>query len=89
MGARSLPPSPRQRESLRVTRGVDRLERVSDEALRAADGTRHVEASIEAAEILRSLERLFERGLREPKRGPEPLELSRVDVCHARMMRPS
>ena len=68
---------------------VHGLERVADKALRAADRARHVEAPVEAAEILRSLEGLLERRLREPKRGPEPLELSGVDVRHAGMMRSS
>ena len=87
MGARALPARTGERESLGLARGVHGLERVTDETLRATDRARHVETTIEAAEILSSLERLLESGLREPKCGPEPLELSGVDLCHARMMR--
>jgi hypothetical protein len=49
-------------------RGVDRLERIFDEALRSAERARHIETPVEASEILRGLERLFEGGLRETQR---------------------
>jgi len=64
--------------------GVHRLVRVLNEALRAADGARHVEAMVEIAEILRRFERFLERGLRETQRGAQPLELTLIDFsrCH-------
>src|SRR3989442_13464002 len=82
-----LTPSPRPtgvsiNGTLRFSRGVDCLESVPDEPLRATDGTRNVEPAIEAAEVLRRLERLLERGLRETEGGPEPLELARIDLRH-------
>ena len=61
---------------------VHGLERVADEALRAADRARHIEPPIEAPEILRSLKGFLERRLREPERRPEPLELARIDFLH-------
>src|SRR5207247_2352765 len=53
--------------------GVDRFVRVRDETLRAAESARHVEATIEVPEVLRGLDRLLERGFREPKRRRETL----------------
>ncbi len=43
------------------TRGIHGFERIPDEALRAADSAGHVEAAVEAPEILRRLERFLER----------------------------
>src|SRR3989442_12516017 len=82
-----LTPSPRPtgvsiNGTLRFSRGVDCLESVPDEPLRATDGTRNVEAAIEATEILRGFESLLERRLRETKRRPKPLELAGVDLRH-------
>src|SRR5206468_421914 len=48
-------------ERLARPRRVHRLQRVGDEALGAAEGARDVEAAVEAAEVLRRLERLLER----------------------------
>src|SRR3989454_11659189 len=84
---RLLTPSPRptgvsMSGTLRFTRRVDRLQRVSHEPLRTADSAWNVEPPIEAAEVLRRLERLLERGLRETEGGPEPLELARIDLRH-------
>lgn len=76
MGDRSLPASPREREPLGPARRVHRLEGVPDKTLRAAERAGNVETTIKAPEILRGLKRLLECGLREPKRRPEPLELS-------------
>ena len=73
---------------LRLPRGVDRLERVPDEALRAGERARDIEAPVEAAEVLGGLERLLERGLREAQRRCEPLKLARVDVGHKRIIAP-
>src|SRR5207245_8924166 len=61
--------------------GVDRFVRVRDETLRAAEGARHVEATIEVPEVLRGLDRLLERGFREPKRRRETLELPLIDLA--------
>ena len=61
-----------------MARGGDRLFRVPDEPLRAPEGAGDVEAMIEVAEILGSLERLLERGARKPQRGRQPLELALV-----------
>ncbi len=58
---------------------VHRLVRVRDETLRAADGARHVEPLVEAAEVLGCFERLLERGLGQAERRPESLELALVD----------
>src|SRR3989441_5111714 len=82
-----LTPSPRPtgvsiNGTLRFSRRVDRLKRVSHEPLRTANSARNVEPAIEAAEVLRRLERLLERGLRETEGGPEPLELARIDLRH-------
>ena len=71
------------RRLLRLARGLDRFERVSDETLGSSKRARHVKPAIEAPEVLRSLERFFERGLRKAQRGTEPLELARVDIGHA------
>jgi hypothetical protein len=65
-----------------LARGVDGLERVPDETLRAADRARHVEAPIEAPEILRGLERFLERGLCEAERRRETFELARIYFLH-------
>jgi hypothetical protein len=59
--------------------GVDRLVGVLDQALRAADGTRDVVATVEIAEILRGLERFLERGLRETQGGAQSFELTLID----------
>ena len=56
-----------RRGSLGLARRVDRLERVPDETLRAADRAWNIEAAIEAPEVLRGLERFLERGLGEAK----------------------
>ena len=61
MGARSLPAGAREREPLRVTRGSYGFERISNKTLRAADRAGDIEAAIEAPQVLRGLERLFER----------------------------
>ena len=66
--------------TLRLSRRVHRLQRVPDESLRTADRTRNVEPAVEAAEVLRSLERLLERGLRETQGRPESLELAGIDL---------
>ena len=68
--------------TLRLSRRVHRLQRVADETLCTPERARHIEATIKAAEILRRLEGLLQRGLRETQRGPKPLELTRVDLCH-------
>ena len=68
--------------TLRLSRRVHRLQRIADETLRTPERARNIEATIEAAEILRGLEGLLERGLRETQRGPKPLELTRVDLRH-------
>ena len=73
---------------LRLPRGVDRFERISDQALRAAERARDIEAPVEAAEVLGGLERLLERGLREAQRRCEPLELASVDVGHESIIAP-
>jgi hypothetical protein len=74
--------SSRERESLGLTRRIHGLERVADEALRAADRARHVKPAIEAPEILRGLERFLERGLGEAERRREALELAGIDFLH-------
>ncbi len=48
--------------------GVHGLERVADQALRAANRAGHIEASIEAPEIFRRFDGFFERGLGKPER---------------------
>ena len=87
MGARPLLARPREREPLARARRVHRLERVAHETLRAAERARHVEPAVEAPEILRGLEGLLERGLREAESGGEPFELASVDIGHGLMMR--
>ena len=69
-------------DTLRLSRRVHRLQRVADKTLRTPKRARHIEATIKAAEILRRLEGLLQRGLRETQRGSKPLELTRVDLCH-------
>jgi hypothetical protein len=76
-------------DTLRLARGVDRLERVVDQPLRAAHRARHVESTVEVAEVLRGLERLLERGLREAQGRAEALELAWIDVAHARIIAPA
>jgi phosphate uptake regulator len=76
------------REMLRLPCGIDRLERVADEALRAAERARDVEPPVEATEVLGGLERLLERRLRQAQRRCEPFELARVDVGHRRIIAP-
>ena len=66
-----------------LPRRVDRLVRVLDQALRATDGARDVEATVEIAEILRGFERLLERGLREAQGGAESFELTLIDLSAA------
>jgi len=61
---------------LRLARCIHGLERVPDEALRAAESTRHIEAAVKASEVLRGLERFLERGFGKAERGREPLELA-------------
>ena len=61
MGARSLPAGAREREPLRVTRGSYGFERISNKTLRAADGAGDIEPAIKAPQVLRGLQRLFER----------------------------
>ena len=73
-------------EPLALAGRVHRLERVADETLRAADRTRHVETAVEVTQVLGGLERLLERGLREAQRGPQTLELARIDVAHRRII---
>ena len=51
--------------------------------MRAADGARDVEASIEVSKVLRSLEGFLEGGLGEAERRCEPFELARVDFLHS------
>ena len=65
--------------TLALPRRVYRFVRVLHQTLRAGDGARDVEAAIEAAEVLRGLERLLERGFREAQRRPQPFELAGVD----------
>jgi len=62
-----------------TSRGVHGLVRVLHQTLGAGDGARYVEAPVEAAEILRGLERLLERGLREAQGGAQALELALID----------
>ena len=73
---------------LLLARGVHRLERVSHESLRAPERARDIEAAVEAAEILRRLYRLLERGLRKTKCRRETLELARIGLRHARIIAP-
>src|SRR2546428_13290272 len=68
--------------SLGLPRCINRLERVADEALRAPDGARDVEAPIEVSEVLRSFEGFLEGGLGEAERRCESFELARVDFLH-------
>ena len=68
--------------ALGLTRSIHGLERVPDEALRAADCAGHVESPIEAPEIFRRLEGFLERGLGETERRREALELARIDFLH-------
>ena len=63
-----------------LPRRVDRLVGVLNEPLRAADGPRDVVTAVEITQVLRGLERLLERGLREAQRRPEPLELTLIDL---------
>lgn len=65
---------------LRLAGGLDRLVRVLHEPLGSTDGARDVKAAVEVAEILRGLERLFERGLREAQGRAESLELALIDL---------
>ena len=76
---------------LSLSRGVDRLIRVLDQALGPADRARDVEATIEVPEVLRGLESLLERGLREAQRRPESLKLAVIDLRgrHQPQMLPS
>ena len=73
---------------LGLSGGLDGIQRIADETLRAAERSRHVKAVVEAAEILGCLERLLSRGLREAKRGPKTLELTGIDVAHGRIIPP-
>src|SRR2546428_10215099 len=68
--------------TLRLSRRVHRIQRVADETLCTPERARHIEATIEAAQVLRGLEGLLERGLRETQRGRKSLELPRVDLGH-------
>jgi len=74
--------------ALRPARRADGVLRVLHETLRACERARHVEAPVEAAEILGRLERFLERGFGETQGGREAFELARVDVgsFHARML---
>src|SRR3954452_11183957 len=65
-----------------------RFVRVLHEPLRPTDRARHVEASVEVAEVLGRLERFLERRLRETQCRGEALELTRVYVRHARIIPP-
>jgi len=67
---------------LGLTRSIDRLERVTDEALRPSDGPRDVEAAIEVSKVLRSLEGFLESRLGEAERRCESFELAGVDFLH-------
>src|SRR5712692_967782 len=62
--------------TLRLSRRVHRIQRVADETLCTPERARHIEATIKAAEILRRLEGLLQRGLRETKCRGEPFELA-------------
>lgn len=66
--------------ALFLSRRLDRFVRVLHQALRAADGARDVEAPVEVAEILRSLEGFLERRLREAQGGAKPLKLTLIDL---------
>jgi hypothetical protein len=66
---------------LSLPRRLDGFVRVLHESLRAADRARDIEALVEVAEILRGLERLLERGLRETQGRPQPFELAGVDLA--------
>jgi len=44
---------------LGLSGGLDGIQRIADETLRAAERSRHVKAVVEAAEILGCLERLL------------------------------
>ena len=63
-----------------LTRRVDRLVRVLDQALSATDRARDVEAVVEVPQVLRGFERFFERGFGEAQGGAKSLELTLVDL---------
>src|SRR5439155_4035636 len=73
---------------LALTRSVDRLVRVLHEPLRAGERAWDVEAPIEVTQVLGRLECFFKRGLGQPQRRSQPLELARVDLFHRRIIAP-
>lgn len=73
---------------LALARRVDRLVRVLNETLCPADRARHIEALVKVAEVLRGLEGLLERRLRETQGRSEPFELAGIHSAHTRIMAP-
>jgi hypothetical protein len=70
----------RMRPMLWLARRIHRLVRVLNEALRAADGSRDIEAMVEVAKILCGFECFLERGFSEAQCGAESLELTLIDL---------